>query len=194
MKIKNNEGFTLVELIVAISILGIVLTLGYGIINGYSRSMESQKHIFNIQSSINHINTYLTKDLEQARDFFGPLPEERESDQEYLLNEELQQLVNEVDINNSKKYVYKIITKDDEEIFYEIVVMKSAHNYEYKIIRKASNTNIEILFNQPTYIENTNVQIPFIIDRKGLTYYIDLWYEQYDKPKSYRFSASSRYL
>ena len=66
MKKINNKGFTLLELIIAMSILTSVMFIGYNIFNKNSTLMHTQININKGQSNMNDINEYLTKDLEQT--------------------------------------------------------------------------------------------------------------------------------
>ena len=70
MKKFNNKGFTLLELIVAMSILTVIILVGYKIFNKYSILMHTQVKINKGQLNMNTINEYLTKDLEQSESVF----------------------------------------------------------------------------------------------------------------------------
>ena len=62
----RNKGFTLIELIIAISIFSTILLLGYKVIDGTSISTKKQSEIFNEQQVTNLLNKYFTKDIEKA--------------------------------------------------------------------------------------------------------------------------------
>ena len=52
----RNKGFTLIELIIAISIFSTILLLGYKVIDGTSISTKKQSEIFNEQQVTNLLN------------------------------------------------------------------------------------------------------------------------------------------
>ncbi len=195
MKIKKNNGFTLVELIIAISILSIVLSIGYGIINSSNKALKEQSEVFSGQMSINNVNKFLTKDLEQSKNLIGPLDESGTGLTE-LTESQLQQLVNNVSVTMGKKYKYTIVLNNNTHIDYEISVTKNPKNnkYEYDITKKESSVTIEIVSNQPLNIEGGEVQIPVKIKKNTSKYDIEIGYENRSKPNVYRFSVSSRYM
>ena len=53
---KNNKGFTLIEMIIAMTIFGIVISLGYGIFNSSQKAFTEQSEVFNSQTTMNLIN------------------------------------------------------------------------------------------------------------------------------------------
>ena len=197
MKKLNIRGFTLVELIIAISILSVVLSMGYGIINGANKSLNEQSEIFSGQMSIKIVRDFITKDLEQATVFTGPL-----DNSGILLVDEvkLQDLVNNIDVSNKEEYSYSTDTKDGKSIEYKIIISKQekSKKYIYDIVRietsSSSTQTIEILSKQPVNFKDGNVEIPFTIESKNNIYYVELGYEQNNKQNVYKFSVSSRYL
>lgn len=66
MRKVNNKGFTILELIIAMSILSILIFIGYGVINGSNKSIKNQQIITNGQLGVNNIHKYLTRDLENS--------------------------------------------------------------------------------------------------------------------------------
>lgn len=203
MKKLNTRGVTLVELIIAIAILGVVLSIGYGIINSANKSLNEQSEVFSGQMSINTVRKFITKDLEQAK------KQELEDSMSVLslvdknrtpLDEsQLQALVNKVNESNKEEYIYEINTKDGK-VEYKIILSKDEkrNKYMYDMVRvKTSDLNtdtIEILSKQPVNFKDSNVEIPFIVENEGNTYYVELGYEQNNKQNVYKFSVSSRYL
>lgn len=203
MKKLNTRGVTLVELIIAISILGVVLSIGYGIINGANKSLNEQSKIFSGQMSIKTVRDFITKDLEQV--------EKQESEDSTsvlrlidknrtpLDDSELQALVNEVNESNKEEYIYEMDVKDGK-VEYKIILTKDEkrNKYMYDMVRvKTSGLNtdtIEILSKQPVNFKDGNVEIPFTIESKDNIYYVELGYEQNNKQNVYKFSVSSRYL
>lgn len=170
MKI-NSKGFTLVEIIVAISIMGIVTSVGYNTLNTTNRSIVDQQVINNGQMDVNLVNKYLTKDLEQCRKLIGPtnideLPEGVKSSYKFELNEgtnKIEYYVNIFEING-KDY--------------------------YKLIRNSNGTSIEVISKQKTNILN-----PIKITKNSLSNIYDVEVEymenQSEKSKVYDFSVAS---
>jgi type IV pilus assembly protein PilA len=200
MKKLNTRGVTLAELIIAISILGVVLSIGYGIINGANKSLNEQSKIFSGQMSINIVRDFITKDLEQAerQDSISKLSL-IDKNRAPLDDSKLQALVNKVNESNKEEYIYEINTKDGK-VEYKIRLSKDEkHNkYMYDVVRvKTSDLNtdtIEVLSKQPVNFNGGNVEIPFTIEIKGNSYYVELGYEQNNKQNVYKFSVSSRYV
>lgn len=126
MKSKlNNKGFTLVELIIAITILTVVLGLGYNIIIGTNKATKEQSQIFSEQQNATLINKYLTKDLEQVKKF----------------------TLAETNIN---PYKY-IINEDTDPIEYEVT--KSNDGKHYSVTRNNNGSSIDIISNYDTNSE-----------------------------------------
>ena len=63
---RNNKGFTLLELLISIFILTTVIFIGYRVINKSTIDIKNQSNINKGQLTMNDMNEYLTKDLEQA--------------------------------------------------------------------------------------------------------------------------------
>lgn len=204
MKNLNRKGFTLVELMIAISILGIVFSIGYGIINSSNKYIKEQSDIFSGQMSVNTAFSFITKDLEQSKSFEGPLDMSGR-----LLDEsrnELQNLVNRTYTTKTEEYYYKIITNDtvSTTIEYKVIIHKDEqrNKYDYDVVRKKiSGSNVEeveILSKQPINFSDNGldvtIEIPYTIKQNLNNFHVELGYEHNGKQNRYKSSASSRYL
>ena len=138
MSKKNNKGFTLVELIIAMSILSIVLGIGYSIMTKSSVASKNQAQVFNEQQTATIANKYITKDLEQCKTI------EKKEDSEDLT-----------------KYSYIINEHSIDKIPIEYIVVRDVDNGTYNVTRKEGSSSIEIVSNQ-----STNSTRPFTINYK----------------------------
>lgn len=162
-KKNNDKGFTLIELIIAMSILSIVLAIGYNIINKSGGFINIQQYIAKNQSVANLVNTYFSKDIEESKS----VSEKQKID------------------DNTYKY---IITKVNKSVEYKIVLGNKNGKKVYSLIRNDGNSNIEIISNQ---IRNNNE--PFLINlKRNGNYEVKISYSENNKPKEYSFDVSSR--
>lgn len=160
---NNNKGFTLIELIIAMSILSIVLAIGYNIINKSGSIINLQQYITQNQSVANLVNTYISKDIEESKS------------------------VSEKEKINDITYRY-IITKVNKSIEYKIELGNKKGKKVYNLIRNDGNSSIEIISNQ---IRDGDE--PFLIKLKSNgNYEVEISYSENNKPKEYLFDVSSR--
>ena len=163
MSRRNNKGFTLIELIIAMSILSIVLLMGYNVINKSDFFMNSQQKITNNQSIANIVNTYLAQDIEESTSISA-----------------------KSQLENSK-YNY-IISKNSGSIKYEVTLYKKKNKDVYSLSRIDGTSSIEIVTDQLR--SNDTPIIIKSIDNE--TYEVKISYMENDKAKEYKFSISSR--
>ena len=124
MKKINNKGFTLLELIIAMSILTSVMFIGYNIFNKNSTLMHTQININKGQSNMNDINEYLTKDLEQTTSIELKIDgvvvadtkvnvEQKSTDK--VLENAKQEIEDRLSKNNNFNYEYKLRLNDENK-------------------------------------------------------------------------------
>lgn len=166
MKKISNKGFTLIELIIAISILTIVIFIGYKTINGISISTNSQKEVTLNQSSANLVNQYLTKDIEQSKSV---------SNKETL---------------DDKSYKYTIV-KDDTEVDYIVENYTKKSIDVYNLTRQEDSSTIVIVEGQQRYNDT-----PFLINttQNNGIYEVLVDYKENKNNKQYSFNVSSRLM
>lgn len=161
---KNNRGFTLIEVIIAISIFSIVVAMGYEVINKSNILIKSQQEITNNQIASNLINTYLNKDLGEAIS------------------------INDIKWLNDNTYEYEIIKKNNI-VKYIISTYKEINKQYCNITRNEENTVIEIISKQ-----EIDSNTPFIIleDEFKRIYTVQLQYKENRNSKIISFEVSSR--
>lgn len=164
---KNNKGFTLVELIIAISIISMVIGLGYNVINKINSATQDQNKVSENQLNANLINKYLTKDLESCKTFEGP--KEASIGQEYQF----------------------IINKDNNEIIYKVLVGEKGNKEIYSLTRSKNGSEVDLITNQPKVSER-----PFFISKKeGYTdLYLVEFDSTKESSGKYQFEVASRVL
>lgn len=183
---KNNKGFTLLELLISIFILTTVIFIGYRVINKSTIDIKNQSNINKGQLTINDMNEYLTKDLEQASsvivssNYMITQSNTREVqnyklDNKKLEDELLKYIRDESSIGKVFDYTYQIRSKDDENkgvysISYNIELNKYKNNYKYSVSRKeTSGTLISFINNEVLNKEclkgqeENEVKLPFKI-------------------------------
>ena len=165
---RNNKGFTLIEVIIAITIFTTVIGLGYKVINSTNVVTKNQLKVFTEQQAANLVNKYITSDLERVKSF-------KDAD------------------TSSNPYEYTITSVIDgnvKDIKYEVFI--DTENSTYTVTRKLEGSSIEIISNQPT----DGSEPPFLIERKeGFTnkYEVKLnGQTKTDDIKKYVFEVSSR--
>ena len=164
MKKRDSSGFTLMELIIAITIFSIVIAIGYKIISGISIYTNNQKNITLNMSSANLINQYLTKDIEQSKSI---------GDKETI---------------NNISYKYTIF-KENTTIDYIVENNTKKNKDTYNLTRKEGSSEILIVDGQQRYDDN-----PFLINEtknKGV-YEVTVNYKENKINKKYSFNTSSR--
>lgn len=181
---RNNRGFTIIEMIIAISILTVVLFMGYMIMNKNNESINANMINTQGQLSVNLVNKYLTKDLERTKYSNITNPSQEEID--------------------NGMYSYKLKTNGFVEsnekleyITYNVII----DNNKYSITRNTflnqtdmnnnlSQTSIDIIQNQPM---DDNDSMPFYINTNGDDIYtVGMQYKQ-KSSKHYTFDVNYRY-
>lgn len=117
-KLGNKKGFTLLEVIISISIITIIMLIGYKIINNNIKHTKNQSIITQGQQSANLINKYLNSDLEYSK-----------------------KVSSSSDGNDG--YMYKIETNDNRSIKY--IVKK--HNGKYSLTREEDESAFDLVQN-----------------------------------------------
>ncbi|MGL6104670.1 prepilin-type N-terminal cleavage/methylation domain-containing protein [Romboutsia sp.] len=165
---SNNKGFTLLELLISISIFTIVIFMGYSLINKYNVSVNEQSNITQNQLSTNSLNNFITKDLEQAQGitlkcidpnetYIYSIKNNEESKDENYLENALNEITERNKIISSKEenkltYAYRIDKLDESKSPSYTVDMKYNKNnsyIEYSIYRSLPGEgNIEIINNK----------------------------------------------
>jgi len=202
MKKINNKGFTLIEMIIVMTIFGVVISLGYGVFNGSQRALTEQTEVFNGQTTMNLINKFLSKDLKVSQGISMPL------DSSNNKIDDLQKFINNINNQTSNKqiqYRYEISLGEDNKIVtYRVNIELKNNNYIYSITRiDENNSTIEILSNKTSF-KNGNIIIPFTINLEGASYNdngeytnggiynIEVSYKEKNKQNIYSFSVKSR--
>lgn len=193
MKKISNKGFTLIELIIAISIFSVVILIGYRIINGINKSVHENQTVHESQLSINIINKYLTNDLEKSKN-----------------------IVSDYSKQDSKGvYTYIIETSNFNEnnsvINYVKYDVNLTSNTSYSVTRKVyaqnPNINLDDIKGEVTIIENQKIansnRTPFTIvksadgvDEEGNVEYKNKYevYIESSSSKTYSFDVASRII
>lgn len=174
---KNNKAFTLIELIIAISIFATVIFMGYRVLNKYDTALNEQSNIINGQSSMNNINTYVTNDLNKATSIKvildgveiadTKIEENNYSYEEDLLNSIIPQIQSKLNDDSITNFYYEYIIRDNVEDStdssypkYKVEIKKSKNNMTYTISKNNEN-GVNIDFNNN--IELKNKELPFTI-------------------------------
>ncbi|MDB0439264.1 type IV pilin [Clostridioides difficile] len=182
---KNNEkGLTLLEIIVAVFILTVVLSISYKVFNGVTSAVKKQQIITDAQVNINLINKYLNRDLENCKD---------------------------VTKNNSGSgYEYNIETPENT-VKYEVSIEIKNNTGVYSVTRIQENTTDtedalreEIISNQPLVQNNKEMkETPFKIEKQAdkSIYTVSVYYNESAQEgqknsdlnnKTYTFDVMSR--
>lgn len=189
MSNNKNNGFTLIELIIAMSIFTIVIFVGYKVINIINISIEKDKVIYENQISVNLVNKYITKDIEKSIDFKENYTKVDSENEYYFLIE-----VSDYNENNN----------DIKFIEYKVKLTNEKSNYSLTRVTYRDKHSLENKISYITLIENQNIisnDLPFVIERyeegvdnKGDKIYKDIYSVKLDsgRSKKYSFDVSSR--
>ena len=165
---RNNKGFTLLELMISIFILTTVIFLGYKVINKSTMYIKNQSNIHKGQLTVNDMNEYLTKDLEQASSIVlivdnkkiidTSLEENSTEEQQTILSKnQLEKILKNISSTREEfTYSYNIRFREDENSenddysrIYSVKINKDdKDNYRYSVSRE----------------ETDGVSISFVID------------------------------
>lgn len=115
----DNRGFTLVEVIIAITIFTIIIGIGYTALNKMNLTTKEQQLTSTEQLNANLINKYLTKDLENCSKF------NTISERKFIINE------------------------DTDQIEYEVRTYLNEGKEFYDLNRTQSGNTIEVITKQP---------------------------------------------
>lgn len=191
---RNNKGFTLLELLISIFILTTVIFIGYRVINKSTIDIKNQSNINKGQLTMNDMNEYLTKDLEQASSIALFLNNEKVADtlveengdseeKQNILSDKISDLENELNklsIGNKFDYSYAIRFKNDENNTYsrkyKVEITKSNYDYKYSILMEENN-GIKISFINDAVLKEK--ELPFLIEGSS-PYKVTLGYTSKD--------------
>lgn len=213
MKKNNEKGFTLLELIITLSIFTVVILGGYRVFNKYISTLNIQNNINQGQLIINNINEFMTKDLERANSITLQCIDPKES-QVYTVknNEEGKENYLEIALNEIKErnkinkgegennliYKYTINMSDESKSPSYIVELKHKKDsiyIQYSVYRIApEEPEIRFVTNNKTKIEGDNFNTPLIISKNN-PYLVTASYEEsLDKSNTYEFEVVSRII
>lgn len=186
-KVLNQKGFTLVEVIISISILIVIVSTAYMILNSSNKLLDSQKNISNIQQGMNLATRYLTRDLEDSVNIKLKNKDNVETTLDTILKNIVQDTV---------YYKYEIVTTKNNIIYYEVQISKKGDRYLYSLNRISNNSTINIISNQFIKYENingiTSLETPFEIKYNNKLYDIYIKYLDKTQVKSYKFKVYKR--
>lgn len=170
MKKFNNKGLTLLELIIAMSILTSVMFIGYNIFNKYSTLMHTQVNINKGQLNMNTINEYLTKDLEQTTSIELKIDgvvvadtkvdvEQKSTDK--VLESAKQKIEDRLSANNNFNYEYKLRFNDESKFsIYKVNIEKNNKAIKYTVSLTDKNGTKVDFINKELLREK---EVPFYI-------------------------------
>ncbi|MGL6104666.1 prepilin-type N-terminal cleavage/methylation domain-containing protein [Romboutsia sp.] len=180
---KNNKGFTLIEIIISITIFTTAIGIGYMIINKNTESVSASMISTEGQMSVNIVNKYLTKDLEktQPNNIIKPTQIEISSGTyNYKLN------TNEfIESNEKINYIRYDVNISNNR--YDLT--RNTFSSQSDMDNNISKSNIEIISNQP--IDDINTP-PFYIENDNNIYTVGMQYKEKSN-KYYNFDVSYRY-
>jgi prepilin-type N-terminal cleavage/methylation domain-containing protein len=186
-KILNEKGFTLVEVIISISILIVIVSIAYMVLNSSNKLLDSQKNISNIQQGMNLATRYLNKDLEDS----VYIKLKNKDNEEVILDTILKNIS-----QNTVYYKYEIITTENNTINYEIQISKKGDRYLYSLNRISNKSTINIISNQYIKYEKINsiinLETPVEIKYNNKLYDIYIKYLDKTQIKSYKFKVYKR--
>lgn len=171
---RDNKGFTLIEIIIAIAIMITITSIGYVAIRGNIKSSKHQGIVSKGQMSVNLVNQLLTKDLEKSIDVKRILKE--------------------------SSYLYEINTqgqKEDGILIKYVVYEVNLHNDKYDLFRYSYDDKYNLV-SKLDIVKNQNLinksKYPFSINKKESTdiYTIELQYDDGRNDKIYSFEIDSR--
>lgn len=166
----NKKGFTLIEILIAIAIMGIVSSLGYVVINKSNRLVNENQVTYNGQQSIKLINKYLTRDLEHA----------------------LGISYNGDSSNNVGEYSIMVKTQDNKNPRYIVKVYDKSVYRQYDITRQTGSEKVEIISGQYINKKDDEDIVPLDIYKNNNTYEVRLSYDN-NVDKYHEFKVTSRY-
>ncbi|MGL4797455.1 MAG: prepilin-type N-terminal cleavage/methylation domain-containing protein [Paraclostridium sp.] len=209
---KNNNGFTILEVIIAMAILSVVILVGYKVINGSDKVSGAQKDTAKSQLSTNLINKYVSKDIE--------ILEVSKDEKDIFIELENIVDINEVNKTYSQEYSYIIDTVNHNEgssvvdkVEYTIThkgnIDENTLKGVYSVNRKSKKedgtivSNLDLISGQKTINSKsnsinmkeylTNDVRPFTIDRNDTNVYtVGIYYEANNKEKNFEFDVSPR--
>lgn len=210
---KNNRGFTVIELIIAISIFSIIIAIGYNLIIKYNKTVNEQQTTSSAQMFINNINKYMTKDLEKAtgvtlktiepnNGVVYSVTNGEKGKEEYLKDSLLtiQQSNKILPTQDESKLTYQYIintTNPSKNPIYtfELIYKKNSAFMKCSISRSIENeSNIELLNNHNITKTSDKFALPLVINHNNpYNVAIDLQ-EESNKMNAYSFDVSSRFL
>lgn len=214
MNKNNNKGFTLLELIIAMSIFVIIISIGYGIIKKYNISTNEQASITQSQLSINTLNEFITKDLEQAQGItlesiesnvnkkYDINNNEAGKDNDYL-EKALKDIIESnkiISYKEENKLTYKYTIKKLDELqspsyTVEMKYNKGSSYIEYYIYRSLKGgSNIEIVSNCKIKKDSDLFPKPISITKNN-PYTVTIENKgKNDKLNNYEFQVASRII
>ncbi len=153
MKIKNNKGLTLIELIIAVALITIVLGIGYKVFDKIQILPSKQASNSDIQNGMNRVRDLTSKELKYCE---SVELEYKEENNKVVQNIEITKENTQEEVNNKKEFILKEINKKDN------------FKYQYNIIKEYKNKSIKSQYErdreQSSYIIN-------VYTKKGKKYF-----------------------
>lgn len=203
---KDAKGLTLLELLVAMSIFTIVIFIGYKVMDQSAKSVKDQGNINKGQLTMNDMNEYLTKDLEQATSIkllldgveiadTKPVKDEKNDELQSKVIDLIEPKLND---KNIELFKYEYIVRDnsnsesnEDYVKYLTEVKKEGGNTKYSVSR-IDKDGVKIDFMSSQVL--TENKLPFLIVGNN-SYEVTMKYNgKNNKMISHVFNVTSRYL
>lgn len=143
MKLKNQKGITLIEVIISMAIITIALGIGYRVLYNAQTSPNNQAKISDIQNGMNNIRNFISNELKYCEGI------------ELEYNDGIKKIVQPIYISKDDD---KQIADSNKQLIRNFIKSNNKFIYQFNIIKKykynQSSIEYDIDREQDTYITN----------------------------------------
>lgn len=184
----NKKGFTLIEVIIALSIMTTVIFIAYKSIDKIQVVSKDQSQISDVQNGFNNLKRHLSDELKVSKNV-----KLKYSDTVIDINDvskdSYKNIINKItELPNRETFSYSyIIEVNSKDIDYNISVYKKGNQKFYSIDRIDDKVKMNLIINQPLNEE----LMPLKITHKDDLYSVELNYIK-QNTKLYSFDVYNR--
>lgn len=150
---KKNNGFTLIEVVIALAIITSVSFIGYQVINKTHSLSKDQALTADIQNGVNNLKIYMTNELSSAKEVKLSYEKNKyrnikDIDKENVEYKDIKKKIDSIDKEGSFSYEYLINVNDTGTIKYVVNIYMKNNKKLYSIDRLDGKTKMNFIVNQ----------------------------------------------
>lgn len=163
---KKDNGFTLIEVIIALAIITSVSFIGYQVINKTHTLSKDQALTADIQNGVNNLKRYMTNELSSAKEVKLSYEKNKyenikDIDKDNKAYENIKKKIDSISGDDIFSYKYLININDEKNVEYIVNIYMKNYKKLYSIDRLDKKTKMNFITNQALGEDKIPLEILF---------------------------------